>query len=185
MQEINLLQNRVKDTTHVWEKQSKLMLTLLSLILIIILGGTGVLYFLNQSLEKQISVVAEDNVTLNKQLTEEQKDLGSAKTFQAQLANLRVLIANHSYLSPLLDELTKTTYKQARYINLDVADSGKIHVEGGVGTYSDLGKLLLGLSTSTKFQNVKLLSAVPSSGITNSYIFSVDMNVSPDIFFKQ
>jgi Tfp pilus assembly protein PilN len=185
MAEINLLQNRLKDTTNTGTRNGKIILVVLSVILIVLVGATAIIFFLNNSLQTQIAAASTTNQDLHKKLTDQQNTLGSAQTFQAQLANLRVLIRNHTYLSPLLDELSKVTYAKSQYVSFDVTDAGKIHVEGLVSTYTDLGKLLLGLSSSTQFKNVKLLSIVPSTGNTNGYLFSIDMSVAPDIFTKK
>ncbi len=185
MQEINLLQNRVKDTSHVWERQSKLILTFLSILLIIIIGVTAILFLLNRSLASKTAVVTEDNLSLQKQLLSQQKDVENGKAFQAQLANLRVLLNNHIYISPFLDELSKSTYQRAQYTGLDVTTDGQVHLEGIVSNYIDLGKLLLGLSTSSKFKNVKLLSVQPSSGKDNAYTFALEMSATSDIFTKK
>lgn len=185
MAEINLLQNRLTDTTNAWQRQSKLTIAVLAAVLVILAAGTGLLFFLNGSISTRIAAATNENRDLQQKLTEQQNSLGNAKTFQAQLINLRALLNNHVFLAPLLDELSKTTYVNAQYLNVDVNEGGKIHMEGRVGSYSDLGKLLLGLSTSSKFNNIKLLSAAPSSGTLNAYVFSVDMNVISDIFHKQ
>lgn len=182
MAEINLLQNRLKDTTNVGARQNRLVLIILSGILIVLIGISAVLFFLNQSLQKQTEIARSTNNDLHLQLTQQQSKLGNATGFQAQLTNLRTLLNNHTYLSPLLDELSKVTYAKSQYINLDVAQTGKIHLEGRISSYTDLGKLILGLTTSLKFSQIKLLSAVPSTGLINGYIFSIDMGVSPDIF---
>ena len=63
--------------------------------------------------------------------------------------------------------------------------TGRRYLEGKVLTYNDLGKLLLGLSTSTKFKDVQLLSVVPSIGVVNAYQFSLNLNVNPEIFYKK
>jgi Tfp pilus assembly protein PilN len=185
MAEINLLQNRVKDTTHAWEHQSRLTLTVLIMILILLVAATVLLFVINQRIQTQINEVTNSNQDLQKKLNDQQTNLGSAKQFQAQLSNLRVLLKSHVYLSPLLDELSKSTYAKTVYLNLDVTDAGKIHLEGRTDSYGSLGKLMLGLATSTKFKNIKLLSVVPSAGKINAYSFSIDMNVTPDIFVKK
>ena len=184
MAEINLLQNRVKDTTNTLEKQRKIILSILSLILAIILSITGILFVLNNSIQRKIDAVTADNNNLQQQFTKQQKNLTDAKTFQAQLANLSVLLNNHAYLSPFLDELTKATYQKTRYVSVDISEGHKIHLEGSVNSYADLGKMLLGLATSAKFSNIKLLSTIPAAGKTSGFLFSVDMNASPDIFTK-
>ncbi|MEO8065940.1 MAG: PilN domain-containing protein [Candidatus Doudnabacteria bacterium] len=185
MAEINLLQNSFKDTTNAWQRQSTIMLTVLSLILIVIGGITGVLFFLNQSTQKQIDAATAVNNDLQKNLNQQQAGLTNTKSFQAQLANLRLLLTNHVYISPLLDELSKATYIKSQDQTIDINPDGKIHLEGLVDSYADLGKMLLGLSTSTKFSNVKLLSALPSTGKKNGYVFSVDLNVTPGIFLNK
>lgn len=185
MQEINLLQNRVKDATHLWQKQTKLTVTILSVVLILLVGITASLFLLIRSVNNKSSDLVAQNQGLQDKFNSKQSDLASAKVFQAQLANFHLLLKNHSYISPVLDELAKMTYSKAQYITMDVTDAGKIHLEGHVATYGDLGKLLLGLSTSKKFSNVKLLSAVPSTGKTNSYIFAIDLNAMPDLFTKK
>jgi len=157
----------------------------LGIILFLLAVGTALLFFLNRSDQQKIDAATSVNADLQTQLTQKQATLTDAKTFQAQLENLQVLVNNHTYLSPLLEELSKSTYSKTQFVNLDASQSGKIHLEGRVDNYSDLGKLLLGLSTSKKFKNVKLLSAAPSTGKTNGFLYSVDMLVVPDIFIKK
>lgn len=185
MAEINLLQNRLKDTTDAGGRQSKAVLAIFAVILAVIVGATVMLFLLNNSLESQIAAAAATNLDLKSKIAVEQKGLGDAKAFQAQLANLRVLLNNHTFISPLLDELSRVTYVKSQYMSFDVAEGGKIHIEGLVNTYVDLGKMLLGLSSSPHFKNVKLLSVVPSNGEISGFIFSVDLNVIPDIFVKK
>ncbi|MEJ0021785.1 MAG: PilN domain-containing protein [Candidatus Doudnabacteria bacterium] len=185
MAEINLLQNRLKDTTNLGQRQNRLVITVLSAILVVLVGITAVIFFLNKSLADQTITATSTNQDLTKQLNDQQSKLGNAKSFQAQLANLRFLLNGHTYVSPLLDELSRVTYARSQFISLDVTQVGKIHLEGRVDSYTDLGKLILGLSTSPKFSQIKLLSAVPSTGSINGYIFSIDMNVTPDIFLKK
>ncbi len=60
-----------------------------------------------------------------------------------------------------------------------------MHLEGRVATYNDLGKLIMGLSTSDKFKNIRLLSVSPASGKTSAYQFSIDMEVNSAIFSKK
>ena len=186
MQEINLLQSRIKDTTYSWEKQSKIGLAILAGILILILGASAVFYFLTQSLDKQNSALTAANAKLQSELTQKSANLGNAKVFQAQLSNMKALLARHIYFSPFFDEIEKMTYQKAQYISLDAdQDTGQVHLEGLVANYTDLGKLLLGLSTSGSFSNVKLLSAAPSSGAINAFTFSIDLTARNSIFNKK
>ena len=185
MAEINLLQNRLKDTTNAWEKQGRLIIGILSAILILLIAAGLVLFFFNKNLQTQSASLTSENQDLQNKLTGEQSNLGDAKVFQAQLVNLHTLINSHTFMSPFFDELSKVTYIKAQYDTIDINESGKVHVEGKVPSYSDLGKLLLGLSTSTQFKNVQLLSVLPSAGANNAYEFSVDFTVPSYIFTKK
>jgi len=184
-QEINLLENRIHDTSQVWQNQNKLIMTVLAVILIIVLGLGTVLFLLSQSIVKQTDQVVADNKTIQDKMSSQQADLADATTLQAQLANLHTLINGHVYFSPFLAELSKMTFQKAQYLNLDATPDGKIHIEGRIDNYTNLGKLVLGLSTSSKFSNVKLLSAVPSTGVNSGYLFSLNLNASSDLFSKK
>jgi len=185
MPEINLLENRLKDTTHARERQIKLGLAILGFILAVLVITGGVLFFLNRNLGNQISDKASENQSLQKQLNQKQSELEQAKIFQAQLENLKTLIKNHIYLSPLFTELGKVTYVKSQYAVVDLNKTGTIHLEGKVPTYKDLAKLMLGLQTSKQFSNVKLLSVGPSNdSIQNGFKFVIEMNVATSIFYK-
>lgn len=185
MPEINLLQNRIKDTTYSSQKQSRNVLVGLTVTLILLAAAGGGLMFLSKGLAQKVSDTESQNAALRKQLNQEQSQLGSAKTLQAQMANLRTLVSNHVYLTPLLEEIGKMTYTKAQYVTLDVANTGTVHLEGRVADYTSLAKLILGLNSSSKFSNVRLLSVAPSSGQINAFLFAIDLNVSSDIFVKK
>lgn len=184
MPEINLLQNRVKDTTYAWQNQFKLGVIILSLILIILAGGGAGLLILTKQTKAQADEVTRNNAQLQSNLTNQQKDLGAAKQFQAQLSNIRTLLDQHVYMTVLLDEIEKVTYVKAQFVTIDASNIGKVHLEGQVSDYTSLAKLILGLNSSDKFSNVKLLSISPSSGSVNSFIFSIDMDVASSVFVK-
>lgn len=185
MAEINLLQNRLTDTTNSWKKQGRLILTLLSIVLVGLMVGALVLFFLNQGLKTESATVTSDNQTLQSKLNDQQNSLGDAKAFQAQLVNLRTLIDNHAVMTPLMDELNKVTYTRTQYNTVDINETRAVHIEGRVDSYADLGKVLLGLSTSSQFNNVRLLSVLPSTGTSNGYQFSIDLTALTGIFTKK
>lgn len=157
----------------------------LSVVLILLLGVAAIFYLLARRADQERADIVAQNRDLTNQFTEKQKDLSGAKIFQAQLVNLKALTTDHTYITPLLQEISGSTYVKAQYLTLDVAQSGKIHLEGRVANYADLGKLLLGLTTSSKFHNVKLLSVVPATGKENAYQFAIDLVVTPEIFTKK
>lgn len=185
MPEINLLQNRVKDTTFAWQRQIKAVLAVLTLLLILLaVGGIG-LMILGRQTNAQTDETTRQNASLQSDLTKQQNELGSAQQFQAQLANLKTLLKQHVFMTSLLDEIEKVTYVKAQYVTIDASNAGKVHLEGTVSDYNSLAKLILGLNSSEQFSNIELISVSPSSGATNGYIFSIDMEVAPAIFTKK
>ncbi|MBI4363590.1 MAG: hypothetical protein HY545_01955 [Candidatus Doudnabacteria bacterium] len=185
MQDINLLQSKVKDTTLNWQRRSRSAINALVAI-VIILAATGVtLFFLNQTTLSRFEGLKRQNIESQNNLNQRQQELSQAKSFQAQLKNLSYLTNAHIYWSSFFKELAAYTFNKAQYVAVEGDTSGKIHVEGNVESYADLGRLILGLSTSEKFKQVKLLSASPTSTEQAGYLFSIDLTASPGIFNKQ
>jgi hypothetical protein len=184
MAEINLLQNRVHDTTFSSQRQSRGALVVLTIVLIVLGVAGGGLLFLARSLTDKSIQLQTQNTALQNQLNQEQPQLANAKTLQAQFANIRTLVDNHVYLTPLLEEVGKVTYAKAQFITLGFTSSGDVHIEGRVSDYSSLAKLILGLNSSTNFRNVRLLSVSPSAGEVNGFLFAIDMNAAPELFTK-
>lgn len=184
MAEINLLQNRVHDTTFSSQKQSRSVLVLLTVILILLGVVGGGLMFLSQSLAEKSTQIQSQNTGLQTQLNQEQPQLANAKTLQAQFINLRTLFDNHVYLTPLLEEVGKVTYAKAQYVTLDFTNKGSVHLEGRVSDYRSLAKLILGLNSSSSFKNVRLLSVSPAPGEINGFMFAIDMEAAAEIFAK-
>ncbi|MBX4191536.1 MAG: hypothetical protein KW804_01925 [Candidatus Doudnabacteria bacterium] len=184
MPEINLLQNQLKDTTLASRQRTQLAALVSGMVLVLLIVCGVILYLLTQAKQTKIAEITEDNNKTLERINENDKNLSEAKAYQAKLSNLDLLLKNHIMISPLLREFETYTYKQAKFVTLDVAeDTGKVHLEGQVSSYEALGKLLLGLTTSTNFRNVKLATVIPSStDNSNNYIFSIDLNVNTNIF---
>jgi len=185
MQEINLLQNKLKEKTFAWDKESYLVVWVLGFILaVLVLGGGGLMFLSKQTADKTVALMSTNQDIQNK-LNDSQDKIKGAAVYQAQLENLKTLVTNHTYLSPLLDELEKMAYVKSQYVTVDIIQPGKIHLEGKVASYTDLGKMLLGLNQSKQFKNIKLLSVVPFEGAEQAYLLAVDLTVDPGIFIKQ
>lgn len=186
MPEINLLQNQLKDTTLVARKRTQLVVVLASLVLVLLLIVGGGLYLLTDKLNTQVTELTVDNAQLQDEINNGDKELTGAKTYQAQLSNLDLLLKNHISLTPFLEELGKYTYQKAQLTSVDVDQAiGKIHAEGVVGSYENLGKLLLGLSTSPNFSNVKLITVMAATTPAGSYNFSIDMTAASNLFIPK
>ena len=185
MADINLLQNQLKDTTMVAVQRTKLAIWVLLAVLIVLGGISGALYFVTQSTQKKLTAVVSANNDLQKKIDTQESGLSSAKAFQAQLANVTLLLKNHLLVTPVIDELGKYTYLKAQYLNFDVdQQTGRMHLEGVVDSYTGLGKLLLGLSGSQQFKNVKLLGVSPSDTSANGFHFSIDLVANEKLFIS-
>ena len=185
MQEINLLQTKVRDTSQAWENQARFVFIILSIVLVLLAAGGAGLYLLKKNVDKQNDALIIEQTQLKSDLANKEKNLTGAKAFQAQLINIKTLIANHIYFSSLLDELAKFTYQKSKYASVEIIqNNGLIRLQGNASNYSDLSKFILGLSTSTNFTDVKLHSITPSTGKDNVYLFSLDVTAKPNLFKK-
>lgn len=184
MQEINLLKSQLKDTTHLWQTRARIMTMALTFLLILELGGSGILYVLSKSTQSKITAGLADNQQTQNRINEQESQLTPAKAFQAQTQNLGNLLGLHIYWSNFFEELSARTFNKASFQNISADQSGSIHLEGLVKNYSELGKLLLGLSTSSQFEEVKLLSSSPSTGEISGLSFSIDLKVKKALLYK-
>jgi Tfp pilus assembly protein PilN len=183
MPEINLLGNQITEEPQVFRASGKASVVVLSIILIVLIVAAIAFFILGGTTDQQIQSLTTQNTQIQSQLDQQNSNLSAAQKFQAQLANIKLLLNNHIYISQVLDELDKVAYVKSRFASLDVDDkTGVIHVQGNVSSYSDLSKFLLGMSTSTNFQSVRLLSTFASP---TGLAFTVDLKAAPQLFTKK
>ncbi len=184
MQEINLLQNKVKDQTLSWERRNRFFLTLLTLVLILeILGGVG-LYILTKTTMNDTQSVLQSNQDIQNAINSNQKDLANARGLQAQLKNIQLLLTNHIYWTSFLKNLYAATTKKTQYTGISAGTDGKVHLLGTAPTYTDIGKLILSLSTTENITSVKLTTVTPAEGKVFGYSFALDLKISSKLFTK-
>ena len=186
MQEINLLQNKVKDRTLQYERSNRLVIGLFVILLIIeIIGGVG-LYFLTSSTNNQTTNVTNQNQAITNSINQSQSDLTAATGLQGELKNVQVLLTGHIFWTSFFSQLSALTPKKVAYTSMTgSASDDKVHLEGQGQSYTDIGQLILSLSTSGKFTDVKLLSVSPATSSKFGYGFSMDVTASGSIFKKQ
>lgn len=182
MQDINLLQNKLKDRTEAWEKGNRIMIVIFSTILLALLALGGGLFFTNYQTDKTIEEIKSENADLDRKLDSQQKDVVGAKAFQAQIQNIRLLLNSHLVWTAFYEELIARTLDKTTYSSVRFAIDGKVHLEGNTQSYDELGKLLYGLSQSEMFTDVKLLNASSGESEAGGYTFSIDLKVKPEIF---
>lgn len=185
MQEINLLDNKLKDNSQVWQKRNQLLSTIFILVLILELGLMAAFFLLSKGLDNKIQDVITSNNNIQADINRSQENLSSAKGFQAQLKNVRTILDSHVYWSGFFEEVSNFTLKNLSYANFQGEINGKIHLEGVTESYTQLGKLILGLNSSDKFDEIKLLSVNPATGETSGYVFSIDLTASKELFIEQ
>jgi Tfp pilus assembly protein PilN len=186
MQEINLLQNKVKDRTLRYERSNRVVIGLFTLVLLLEIGAYGGFYYLGINAKSQIAAIKTENTKIQNSMNNNQEQVKLAQGLQAQLKNIRTLLGGHVYWSSFLDQVAAVTPNKIQIHGINgSASDGKFHIEGVGQSYQDIGRLLLALSTSNKFTEVKLRSVGAASGSTFGYSFSMDVGVTPTIFKKQ
>ena len=141
----------------------------------------AVLFIFKQSTDQKKDAIVEHNTQTQTKLSTQQNELTPAKALQAQLKNLSRLVDSHLYWTNFFDELSQTTLKTVQYTQLQADLAGTVYVEGLAANYADLGKLLLGLSTSKNFTDVRLLSSSPNSGEISGLSFALNFKINPQL----
>jgi hypothetical protein len=186
MQEINLLQSKLKDRTYASDKRNAIILGIAGFITILVFVAGGVLYMANKDKQRAINGLKKENESIQSKLDSAKGDLSSAKSFQAQLKNIEKLMALHIYWSPVLERLEANALKNGMYISLQATSNGKVHVEGLTDSMVNVGKLILSLSTDkSNFYDVKLSSIKRNEGAISAYNFEVDFMVKPESLIKK
>ncbi len=186
MVEINLLENQIVDKTEAPKNQTKLFFWLVIVMLILFALSVVGAFFLTRHTTSQIAGINRQTQNYKQEIIDQNDQLKDAKIYQAKLSNLNLLLKNHTYMSNLFDELENYTFVRGKYEIFQAGEeSGKIQLQGTTDSYENLGKLILGLSTSSKFDEVTLVSVSKDKGKDNVYNFSVTMHTKPNIFNAQ
>jgi Tfp pilus assembly protein PilN len=158
---------------------------LLSFVLLAILAATGMIYMLTKNAEDSQLTLDQENINFQKQLDQMEDDMVLAKGFQAQSKNIVTLLDSHVIWSGLMSEVTTSTFKATRYLNLSTDTDGVIHVEGITASYTDLGKIILALETSEQVESVNLVNTTVASGGEAGIIYSLDIMAAPQALIEQ
>jgi hypothetical protein len=182
MSQINLLDSETKTSfrvnTYAW--LSKAMAGLLVLVLL----AYGVLYFMQNSRQKQVNEVRKKTIAAQKELVES-TDRKELVTRQGQLNSLNPLLENHFYWSGLLPELARISLRQSTYVNIDAAGDGSIILNVKMPSYADLDKFLQVFDLpeyNRQFSNVRVLSINKEISAESqiAYAMRVQLNFNTD-----
>ncbi len=185
MQDINLLQSKLKDRTVSWDRKNSLIIGVLMAVLLAVLGYGGVLVYLNSSTKTETAKLRAENTSIKAKLDSNQGELADAKGFQAQLQNIEQLTRTHVYWSGIFNLVQDTVLKRSEYDLVTMKTDGRVHVEGLTDTFTNLGKLILSLSSNPDVHDVHLLSAQRSSGQKAGYTFSLDYSINQALLIKK
>ena len=184
MAQINLLKNELQERA-VFGRAGLVPLYIALGVLgleVLIYGG---LYLYNSTIEKQISDVERQYSDTNAEINRLSPDLQEGLAYQTRLRNLQILLDNHIFWSPVLEELSKSTYRSVSYDSLE-ADQVKhrLVVQGVAPSYTDIAKLILGLKTSRFINDVSLLSSGRSKSEKAGFNFSMEIDFDPSLLNK-
>lgn len=132
----------------------------LTVVFIIITAGLSVLK------KSQLAKVKREENALNEQLntpplSQTKKEV---EAFSLVLEKFKAANDKKILWSLLLDELTKTQIKNARYSTVNIEETGGLKIEGATKSLTDLSKLLVVLSQSKMFSNVGLTNTQLKEG---------------------
>lgn len=184
MAEINLLKNEYQDRAFSGLKSFISLYVALGVLLVelLIYGG---LFWYGKSLDQRAVAADKDNANITLSITGLDSERQAAIALQRQLYNTQVLLDKHIFWTEAFREIEKYTYKPAYYTSLDVNElDHKFAISGVVPTYSDLGKLLLGLRQSPSLRDINLLSSTIAEKGTTGYSFNIEVGFDPKILEK-
>lgn len=187
MREINLLQPEKQKKfsnlpTVVENGRIVLALTILLVAELAVFGG---FLFLNFRLSKEIADTSAGIAEIDAKLTNPDPQLAEAIKAQAALRAVGALLDGHRHWTNVWKELSRVTYKNSQYISLNATlETNKFSVNGRSPSYTDLGKLILGLQTSPEFTDIKLLESGPISERETGIKFSISVSYKPAFITK-
>ncbi|MGE5297571.1 MAG: hypothetical protein ACM3KM_00200 [Acidobacteriaceae bacterium] len=184
MQEINLLQSKLKDRTESWERKNFLVTGFFAVLAVAVLAAGGIFMFMNKSTKSEIDRVKTENNRISTELKSTQGEMASAKSLQAQFDNINRLLKDHVYWIPLLDIMQAGTTKKTQYTLLSSTVDGKVHIEGLVDNMDELAKLVYSLSTNKDLLNVKLLSFNLSQDMLVRYKYAIEFEFKDILSYK-
>lgn len=140
--------------------------------------------YLKKHVQASTLSVEAESAELDVVISAKQDDINKSVDAQSRLQLFEGLLAQHIHWTNVWSELGKQTYKSANYFTVEAAaETNKLNLTGYAPSFSDLGKLLLGLEKSEYFENVELQSASPAEQDKPGVGFEVLVEVKPEILY--
>lgn len=186
MAEINLLKNELQGR-GVFTLGTKGLLSLYVLLAVIALEllAYGGLVIYKKQIEKKVLKAEQQAASIDLEIGQNSEKRLAAISFQRRLNNLQVLLDNHQFWSVVMEELAAHTVKTVRYETMQVSPgTSQITILGNTPSYTELGKLLLGLRTSKKILNTELKTTTQSGKEQGGYKFTMELIFDPQLLLK-
>lgn len=186
MAEINLLKNELQEKGPFSFGPPGLMSVyiVVSIIALEILLYSG-LAFYQRYVENKARDVEKQAMDMDLEIKKMEASRLAAISFQRRVNNLQFLLNNHVFWTPVFDELEKYTYKGARYQTLQVDQSKReLLVSGTIPSYTELGKLMLGLKQSANVSNVTLNATGATQSGEAGYEFTMQISFDSKLLTK-
>ena len=147
--------------------------------------GYGTLFVFERSLQKQRQTLDQEVTRVDFEIGKIDKERLEAVSYQKRLGNFKTLLDRHIFWTVVLEELSKYTYKPVSYTSLqaDIKEY-KLMVSGFVPSYTDLGKLMLGLKTSSNIEDVKFVSSGQNKSEQGGLSFDMEIIFNPKLLKK-
>ena len=145
----------------------------------------GAMFFYERNIKAEQQKVDQEFAGAGFEIAEIEQDRLAAVSYQRRLSNLKTLLDRHIFWTAVLDELSKYTYKPARYTSLQAdAKEYKLMLSGFVPSYTDLGKLMLGLKQSPAIKDVELVGSSQNDSEEAGYTFDLDVTFDSKLLVK-
>lgn len=149
-------------------------------ILVLILGGWGMIYYFNYSLDKQNQQLDSETVSANAELNKHQYYANALSVLADQVKSLNKLIDSHVYSSNALALVEVLTLKNVQWTKFDLdAEKHSIGLDGAAPSYSVFAEQATVLGLSPDVATIKYPDpSLSSEGIA----FHVDLVLEDSVF---
>jgi Tfp pilus assembly protein PilN len=185
MADINLLQgssrppsgNISMPTSATSHRSGTGLLVFLLIVVLLEAAAYGGLWYYRKNTEQKIQDTETQIADVDTRIATRQAEIDTAVSAQARLVTFDRLLDDHVHWSRAWDELAAKTVTIARYVTLEAdTETNQFRVTGIVFTFSDLGKLLLGLEQSEWFSDISFDRAVLEESGGISFEITVEFN---------
>ena len=153
-------------------------------LLVLEVGFYGWLSHRETVLQNQIADLDQESRKAEQELAGVKPKLAIAVNTQKQLKNIGVILDQKIFWTKVLAELEKYTYKPITYTTMHAeAKSNSLSISGITQSYTDIGKLMLGLKQSANVEDVSLTASGQGAKTAEiGYNFTIKVTLNPKLF---